>query len=139
MGIDKSDMNYTDKNGAEIKAGDICFYSEDDGTNKFSYANAIERIVDVDGKLMSSCMFYTSDGGFTFRNGDDELGYIDLYWAVKGRFPGLPQAMNDAKEPILHHFTKIGTIADKELFDIDFVNENYARKKVAKRKEATHE
>ncbi len=107
------------KDGAEVQAGDICFYSEDDGTDRYHYANAIAMIESIEGKLYSRAVFFTQNNGYTLKSIYDEAVSLEHACIEK-----------DGRN-ILESYTKIGTTEDSHLLNEDYINQHYARKKEA--------
>lgn len=91
-------MKYFYRTKEEVKAGDICFYTESNGKD-FHYANSICRIVEVDGDLHSQTIYWSDNDGMSFNKETDEAT-ISLYWC----------AYLDTK--VLQHFMKIDENCD---------------------------
>ncbi len=103
---------YYYRNGQEVKAGDFCFYSEDDGDRDFHYANSIVEIVEVNGELSSSFIYGTNDDGLTLHKIDDTP--LDVWYSC--------DYTEDSN--VLKHYIKIDNFKD----DVKWVNENFGRK-----------
>ncbi len=71
---------YLYKNGTEVKAGDICFYTESNGKD-YHYANSICKIVEQenDDDLYTQTVYWSDNDGMSFnKGGDGEL--ISLFF-----------------------------------------------------------
>lgn len=105
------------KNGVQVRDGDVCFYSEDDGSNEWHYANSLCRIIERNGELHSQTFFYTQDDGYTLKPLTDYDDAVPIKHCV-GVGGG----------DVLKDFTKVGTVNNEMLFDEKYVNDKYARK-----------
>lgn len=111
-------MDYKYKDGTIVKAGDVCFYSEDDGTNKWHYANGIYEIIELEDGLNSKAIFFTQDDGYTLKRITDDTP-VHLKFCC-----GLDVTDGNT----LDSFIKVGEITNPSFFDNHFINSNYARK-----------
>jgi hypothetical protein len=107
------------RNGEEVKAGDICFYTEDSVVKgeDFHYANAILEIVENLGGLYSKYLYSTDNDGLTLTPTEDI--HVSLQYCC-----GYGKESN-----VLQHFIKLETFVD----DSKWVNENFGRKNQKKK------
>jgi len=105
---------YYYRNGEQVKAGDFCFYSEDDGNSNFHYANSIMEIAENDEDLISKVVYFTFDDGITLERNDLEDPGLSLQYSC-----GYKDDSN-----VLQHYIKIDEFKD----DVKWVNENFGRK-----------
>lgn len=110
--------HFFDKNGNTLNEGDICFYSEYDGnTESYRYADCIEEIVEIDGKLHSKAHAITMDNANSFIDYEDKN-------PCELRF-GLDDV--DENGGKLRHFEKIGSLPDdSHMLSADYANKEYA-------------
>jgi hypothetical protein len=107
---------YTYKDGTEVKAGDICFYSEYDGENwDFHYADTITVIQDVEGELYAVGKIFTQDNAESFVILENDTPVHIKYGCSMF-----------AKDNILMCFTKIGKVGkDDHMITVEYAMENY--------------
>ena len=107
------------RNGEEVKAGDICFYTEDNVVKgeDFHYANGIIEILEDNDALYSRFIYGTDDDGLTLHPTEDLKMFLQ-YSCAYGK-----------ESNVLQHFIKL----DKFVDDSEWVNANFGRKNKKKK------
>ena len=105
---------YYYRNGGEVKSGDVCFYSEDDGDGNFHYGNSIMEIVKTAEGLISKIIYFTLNDGITLLKVEVEDLGLSLQYSC-----GYGEDSN-----VLQHYINLKQFED----DIKWVNENFGLK-----------
>jgi hypothetical protein len=107
------------RNGEEVKAGDICFYTEDSVVRgeDFHYANGIYEVLEEDGELYIKSFYATTDDGLTLQPIEGLRLHIRYFCTT----------MKDSN--ILQHCIKLDNFVD----DVDWVNTNFGRRNQKKK------
>ena len=101
---------YFYQDGTEVKENDIVFYSEDNGDNKFHYADSIGVIVKHENDLKNKAYVITMDDANTFQDYEEpDHNIISLKYGCENYY-----SWNKNKENTLQHFTKIGELPKNE-------------------------
>ena len=101
---------YFYQDGTEVKENDIVFYSEDNGDNKFHYADSIGVIVKHENYLKNKAYVITMDDANTFQDYEEpDHDIISLKYGCENYY-----SWNKNKENTLQHFTKIGELPKNE-------------------------
>lgn len=106
---------YYYRNGQEVKAGDFCFYSENDGGRDFHYANSIMEIAENNEDLISKVIYFTFDDGITLEKNNLEDPGLSLQYSCSNY-------REDSN--VLQHYIKLNDFKD----DVKWANENFGRK-----------
>jgi len=117
---------YFYQDGTEVKENDIVFYSEDDGSNQWHYADAIELIVKKDDDLFAKAFITTMNEAKSFEEYEElEVNMVSLKYGCESYF-----SFENKKENTLQHFTKIGELPnDKYMLTEKYANSKYVTKK----------
>lgn len=115
---------YFYKNGSVVKENDIVFYTEDDGSGKFRYADNISIIVKRGNDLKSKAYVITGFNNIYQNYNEPEINMCSLHYGTENwnKKVGCGGTLN--------HFTKIGEYPENEgMLSIDYANEFFPHNK----------
>lgn len=110
---------YKYKDGVEVKENDIVFYSEDDGSHKWHYADMLALIVIHEGVLKVKAHAITMDDAVTFEDYEEPITSCNsLFFHTQ-----------DHDKTTVAHLVKIGEYPkDKQKLTAKYANNNYSQK-----------
>lgn len=122
LGIGAAMPRYFYQDGSEVKQNDIVFYSEDEGDNKFHYADSIGMIVKRGNDLKMKACVITMDDAKTFQYYEEpEHNMVSLKYGCENYYP-----WNNNLPNTLQYFTKIGEYPkDEAMLSAEFAMERY--------------
>lgn len=107
---------YIYRTGEEVKENDICFYSEDDGSHEWHYADSINLIVEHKGVLKTKAFVITDIDGNYIDYDEPEENMVELQWG-QNFFK---------KDGVLYCMTKIGTYPENAyMLTKKYANKNF--------------